>query len=209
MNRLITVAAIALAALGCSPKVENVSIEDLDLTITTRDESMDFSPFSTYSMPDSVLVVSTDENTADSFALEAIDHLIIDQIEVEMTKLGYSRVDTVQNPDVGIVASRITKDYTGVGYLPGWCSGGGGGWWGYPGYGWCYPGYGYEYSYKTGSIIIDMIDINNIDHGNGQLKVLWHMMSNGYLNSDGSTSDRRVKTNITRGFEQSQYLKVN
>ena len=213
MKKILQTVLAVTILWSCSPKIEDVSIEDLDITVSAVEPGTNFSQFKTYAIPDSVYIIEydSDGNQKDSFALESLDDVIIDQVKEEMSKMGYSKVDTSQNPDVGIFVSRISKDHSGIGFTPGYCSGWGGGWWGYPGYGWCYPSYGYEYEYeyKTGSVIVDMIDMGSINKEENTFTAVWHMLSNGYLSGDNPPSEQRVRNNISRGFEQSQYLKTN
>ena len=197
--------------LSCSPKIEDVNIDDLDITVSAAEPGIDFSQYKTFAIPDSVYIIEYDEqgNQIDTFALTKLDKVALNQVNEEMSKLGYTKVDTSQNPDVGIFISRISESHSEVGFTPGYCSDWGGGYWGYPGYGWCYPSYGYEYEYKTGSVIVDMIDMSSINQEENTFTVVWHMLSNGYLSGDTPPTERRVKNNISRGFEQSQYLKTN
>ncbi len=210
MKKILTLFFISSMFWGCSPKIDDISVEDLDITVTTHEEGTDFSSLGTYALADSVYIIAYDDDgnlIEDTFALENVDVIIIDQVRDEMTKLGYTEVDTSANPSVGIYISRVTNSVSGTGFVPGWC---GGGWWGYPGYGWCYPGYGYSYEYKTGSLLVDMIDLQSRDDENNSFQVLWHMTSNGYITSDNinAFSEPRVRANVSRGFEQSSYLQT-
>ena len=122
---------VLLASLwACTPKVDEVSVEDLDITASTYELGTDFTQYKTYSMPDSVLLVGNDDdgNLDTTFSNNDIYRTILDQVETEMTKLGYNRVSR-DTGDVGILVSTITANYTGAGFVPGWCSGWGSGWW--------------------------------------------------------------------------------
>jgi hypothetical protein len=121
----------------------------------------------------------------------------------------------------------LMMKYSGtVYYPPGW-------WWGYPGYGWgypgwgypgwgypgypWYPGYGYSYSYKTGTIVIEMLDADSFlqfadwsqDPTNEvpDLMVRWMGAIDGYLSSSGDYDAQRAQRGMDEAFAQSPYLK--
>jgi hypothetical protein len=92
--------------------------------------------------------------------------------------------------------------------------GGGCGWWGwypwYPGYGcggyypWCCS---YAYSYKTGTVILDMVEALP-DDGEEEVEYLgmWSAALNGVVSSSESSNVRRVLAGISTAFAQSPYL---
>lgn len=211
MKKLFLIGMYSILLWACTPKREDVYIDDLDLTATSQRNGVDFTKYKTFALPDSIYIFQGDTSLADSFALETVDEIILDEVEKQMKALNYTLLDKTENPDVGLEISRLVIENIGTGYVPGWCGGGwGGGWWGYPGYGYCYPGYTYDYSYKTGTIIINYLDLINIDDTEKLINSNWVMTSNGYIDDNAKIFDEtRVRNNISRGFEQSQYLRTN
>jgi len=217
MKKILLLGLSSMLFWACSPRDIDSTIEDLDLTITTQKEGTVFTNYQTYAIPDSVYIITGDENNLDSFARnQTIDVTILNEIDTQMEQLGYVKVDTSENPDVGIFVARLINTTEGTAYVPGYCGGGwgwgygGGGYWGYPGYGYCSPGAAYEYNYSTGTVMVSMVDLNTVDVENEVLSVLWTMVSNGYIEDNTKTANKsRIQTNIARGFEQSPYLQTN
>ena len=210
MRRYFLGALAAIGLFSCSPKVEDVTYEDLDLNVSYRQDGSVFTQYKTYSLPDSVYIITGDDDNLDSFARKDVDITILEEIEKQMDGYGYTKVDTSSNPDVGLLVSRLIIDHKGGGFSPGYCYPGWGWGWGYPGSGWCYPGYGYTYNYSTGSILIDMVDFkNHTPDGETSPELPWRYIANGYLNDNAYVfNTNRLKANVARGFEQSPYLRT-
>lgn len=80
---------------------------------------------------------------------------------------------------------------------------GGGNWGG----GWYYP-YPITYSYSTGSLLADMINLKNAPEGQKEkLTVVWNAYISGLLGGSGSLNVNRTTTAINQAFTQSPYLK--
>lgn len=208
MNKIQITAIAALSMLvlfGCTKYPDLYDDERTkDLSLTLYDNTNDFSPYLTYSIVDTVgNVISQD----DTLALEPSKHssLILTQIITNMTSLGYTKVDTSDNPDLLVNAHTLSVDVQHVGsYYPyyGW---GGGGYWGYPGYGYSYPYY-YTYTKSFGTVVIDIVDAKNRNDQTHQLKVVWTALLIGATNSTGGANNR-ITTGIDECFTQSPYLK--
>ena len=95
--------------------------------------------------------------------------------------------------------------YAWGGYYPGyWYPGYWGGNWGG---GWYYP-YPITYSYSTGSLLADMINLKNAPEGQKEkLTVVWNAYISGLLGGSGSLNVNRTTTAINQAFTQSPYLK--
>ena len=88
---------------------------------------------------------------------------------------------------------------------PGW------GWWG----GWP-PYYGPGYcgglpwipvgSYTTGTVILDMIDVNGASEVEETFPIIWNGLINGLVTGSDASVGARINTNINQAFDQSQYL---
>ena len=100
---------------------------------------------------------------------------------------------------------KLWKSLFWWGYYPGyWYPGYWGGNWGG---GWYYP-YPITYSYSTGSLLADMINLKNAPEGQKEkLTVVWNAYISGLLGGSGSLNVNRTTTAINQAFTQSPYLK--
>jgi len=192
-----------------------------DIVVTQYDDNFNFASNQNYFMPDTIHHV-VEEGLEDEVD-RSYDDEVLARIATHMATAGYTRFESDEIADSVLVDSAnvvltvvvTSTEYSGIGYIPG-----GGGWWGwYPGWGWgggyypgypWYPGYGwgypYTYSYSTGSMFIEMIDEDGIDHFEEVLPVTWQATINGLLSGDAENTQWRVDRAIDQCFEQSQYL---
>lgn len=64
------------------------------------------------------------------------------------------------------------------------------------------------YSYSTGSLLADMINLKNAPEGQKEkLTVVWNAYISGLLGGSGSLNVNRTTTAINQAFTQSPYLK--
>jgi hypothetical protein len=199
-----TMLLLSVIMYSCYPKGAE-TVDDTNLVYTTYDEEFNFASERTYFLLDEVISIDTAETISNS-----TQDIILDEIEKQFAAIGYTRVDSISNPnDVNIVvmSSALTTNVSGVSYYPGY-GGWYGGWWG----GWGYPGYGYPggyipvyYSYDLGSVYIDAFDAQNID-GDDMPPFVWTAGLNGVLNSSGVGFEARVRKLIDQAFKQSSYL---
>jgi hypothetical protein len=221
---LVLVFPFGIALLdGCYPN-DSISVSETDIVMTAYYDSVDFNTLKTYFMSDTVFPVRDD--TTDHSLIEN-NNLIIETIEDNMAKYGYTRVDKDYEgvPDFSISSIAIEVTTINVGwwypYYPGW--GWGWGWYkssresdyyyypGYPGY---YPpgywyGYPYYSSYTTGTLLMRManpLDYRVID-GDTVVPIYWAGAVNGVLSSGSDAS--RIKSGINQAFEQSPQIKTN
>jgi hypothetical protein len=126
-----------------------------------------------------------------------------------MQALGYRKIENPNQeniPDLFVrVAVTTTENYQAY-YNYGWW-----GWGWYPGWGVYYPWYptGSVYSYTTGSVLIDMVDVENADIEQEILPAVWYAGINGLLGDNSRNVRNRLITNIDQCFEQSPYLGVS
>ena len=182
---------------------------DYDMVLTVFDENNDFTRYTTYAMPDTIIHPVPDGQTDD--LPRTFDSQIISDVVRNMNDLGFQRItDTTQigQTDVIILLSAYKQEWVvSGGYYPG-------GWWGwypwYPGGGWYpwYPGYGYSYSYTTGTIAITMVDREKYDP-NAQLNsTVWNAGINGLTGDNRASTSSRIRNAINQAFSQSsQYLR--
>jgi hypothetical protein len=200
-NKGIAGLAILIVMLsGCYPQGPEY-IEDMDVVLTNFEDDYDFSSKATYALPDRIVKITGDvvDGEDPSFIPDAFATVILGQIETNMTKLGWQKVDVDDNPDV-LLTPAAWETTTIVYYYDYWS------WW----YGGYYPYWGYypsyASSYSTGTLLMRMIDPDVVG-GNGNPVTLWTGAVNGILTYTYNAS--RVNTAIDRAFNQSPYLKTN
>ena len=203
---LLTGALIAMA--GCAPDSGYDNISDYDVVVTHYDPDADFNSFTTFAVADTLLELG-DPDGEETDLPAGLKSLIIDEVEDQMIRCGYTLESDPEtnDPDLVLVAGVTQTSWTG--YTPGYPwyppDYGWGPW--YPWYPW-YPGWspGYTYSYDTGTIIIDMADYSTLDE-ESDIKVVWTAGINGILSSSNSYNSSRIVSAIDQAFEQSPYLK--
>jgi hypothetical protein len=216
------VAVPILMLLSCYPG-EISNIEELDTVGTIYDPNVDYSAFSTYAMPDSVVAIDNRESSGDEPPLSpAFQALMLSTVASNMEKLGYTRVcpdgDASVCPDpskwveadVAVTVGIIISDefVASIGYPWGGYWGWYGGWPGYgPGYGIGYPPTGTVYKYETGTAVIDMIDIDSSTPSDSLVDAIWQGGINGLASSKQAVNEDRIIKGINQAFEQSPYLK--
>ena len=223
MKKWMTKALLVLAGFGvlafmegCYPD-NSLTISQADVVLTGYNDSVNFQSLHTYYMPDTIFVRRAD--TTDKTPVEN-QHEYLAEIAKQMQTMGYQRfteADTVggKEPDVELVVSALQKTYVSGGwYYPGYPGWGGGWypWW--PGWGWYYPPYYYPpipwYSeYKTGTLLIEMMNKNDYDivKGDTVARVYWNGALNGIL--EGSNIKTRVLNGIDQIFKQSPEIKTS
>lgn len=204
LKRYSQLCLIALIVSSCYP-TDLVSDEELDIVATFYDiELIASQDFSTYVIPDSVLHQDSDGTSNHSF-----DDLILTTIKDNLESYGYQEISTtsMQTPDLVVLPEVITQsNYEIGGCWDCW------GWWDpwYPGWGWgYYPPYppGYVYSYKTGTILISLLDQSQVSNQNEEANAVWVAFINGLLRSDITGAD--IQAHIQQAFDQSPYLQTN
>jgi len=208
---------------SCYPDGPSVT-EDLDLVGTMHDEEFDFKGATTYTIPDTVIHITGEDDKPENID-HSYDDLIISTSKTNMDALGYQwmEFDTLNPADLVLLATAVSTTNSGISYDPGW-------WWNYWGYwpGWGgYPGspgygpgggYGYPwgypiyYSYSTGSIFLSMINPADYDPDNETIGVVWMAAMNGLLkgNTNDDTGKTRISEGINQAFKQSEdVLKTN
>lgn len=196
--------------VSCYPEKDR-TIEDFDIVGTNYDDSKNWDDYKTFYVSDSVLLVyDTTEDVPDYPEKEA--RVILDGIQKNLLDLGWNEItDTTGGvfPDVYITPYIWTNDVSGAIYYPGYPWYGGGYYPWYPGYYPGYPGWGGAtyYSYTTGTILIDMLDLVHPDNVNHQLDIIWSAGINGIVTS--SSNLNRIEYSVDQAFSQSKYLKKN
>lgn len=189
---------------SCSKNVErNLDGDEKPLYITKADDNTDFSSYNTFSLADSVAVISN--NQLEERVRTDYDAAFISAIAAEMQARGFTRVGHDQTPDLGIMISRVYNDFTGIIDYSYYWGGYGGYWdpyyWGYPGYDYYFPPLYGTYTVTEGGVAIDMFDLKNAA-GSNQLRQVW----SGLVRGTGTFTTGRVSSHAKALFDQSPYI---
>jgi hypothetical protein len=199
---VILAGSLFFASCTKYPEAADRLTEDL-VVLTQYNTKADFSEYSTYSIPDS-MVYYTDSDSGR--IMNSNTALVINQIITNMNARGYTRVAPNLNPDLGFNVTFFQNTNVTV-YYPGW-------YWGYPGY---YPpdywyggyyGWGYYYpyypayvtTYSTGTVTIDVADFLNVDEINHKIPMVWDAYIRGLLT--GYHTSGEITASIDQAFVQ-------
>lgn len=192
-----------MMACGGSP-VDDLSDAESQVFITNYDRSVNFANYRTFSLPDSVVIVS---NSGDQTSQTLLDQAVLAGLAQQLTNRGYQRVEQGSSADLGVAAIRVNNSYVGVTSSP--YSSYYSNYWGYGGYGYSYypyyPSYYNFYQVSDNYWNLQMVDLKNRNANNQQLNVIWQaeIRGNGIFDT-ASTND--ILTNV---FSQSPYLQAN
>lgn len=205
MKLLKTLTLVLLAAwtASCYPEKDR-TIEDFDIIGTHLNPEANLDSLKTFRVSDSIIIIyDTTEEAPDYPAEQAA--LILNTIKQNMLDNGWTE-ELVDTPDV-YLSSRLWETTTvgAIYYPPYWNP-----WYpGYPGYPGYWPGWGGSsyYSYTTGTVTIDMYDLEHFDADKDEfISVTWNAAINGLIGSSSSNANR-VEYSINQAFTQSPYLK--
>jgi hypothetical protein len=198
---------LTLALVGCSKDpLRDMTEEESRIYITNRDSSADFHTFKTFSISDSVSVISN--NHLEGRESTPLDQLYVNAIKKQMTDRGYTLVARDAKPDLGINVSRLYNTSTGVISYPDYW----GGYydfydpyyWGYPGYGYSFPGSYGVYEITEGALSVDILDIKDAGEAK-KINGLW----NGLIRGSGVFVSSGAASNVKALFDQSTYISAN
>jgi hypothetical protein len=196
--------ALAILLLGCYPDGPD-NVDELDVVLTNFKE-YDFQAKATYAMPNRIVKITGNivEGEDPVFMPDVTANSILQMIEINMTDLGWQRVEIDENPDLLLApgAWETTNIFYWYDYYYWWYGGY------YPYWGCCYGYYppAYVSSYTTGTLIMTLIDPDVIS-GSGSPISQWTGAINGVLS--GVFDSTRVSRAVDQAFEQSPYLKTN
>lgn len=196
---LFPLAVVTLLFTGCYKQPDYDALTSKAIVVTNHDASAVFSSYQTYYLPPFVGEIADD--IGDSILDANTAAPILEAIRTNMNSRGYTEIMNSDSADIGIRVVTITVTTTGT-YYPGY-------WWGYGGYYPYYPyyPYSYTYSYSTGSMIIEFIDILNANDVSGKANVVWTSFSNGVL---GNTSTSKLAVDaVNQSFKQSPFIQAN
>lgn len=205
----VLVASGMLAFTSCrKDAVKNLEGDEGQIYITKHSDSVNFSSFRTFSIADSVAVISN--NRLEGKVKTDVDAAYINAVKDQMVQRGYTQVSREQNPDLGINISRIYNTSTGVfDYGSYWDPYYGSYWdpyyWGYGGYGYYFPSYYLgTYSITEGAMSIDIFNLRDAKQTN-KISSVW----NGLVRGTGVFSVSAGNNGVKALFDQSTYFKVS
>lgn len=184
---------------------------DYDFVVyTDYDKSAKFDTYSSYYIPDSVLIISNKEKPEYMTGTEG--DRIIKSITDQMNARGYTRVATKDAADLGLQVSFVQDAYYFYNYSSSsyW-------WGGYPGYwgpgywggwnGWYYP-YPVTYGYQIGSLLTEIASLKDgKTRTDNKLPVLWTAYMTGLLSGSDKVNTELSVRAIDQAFAQSAYIK--
>lgn len=206
---VVTISLTALMA-GCYPGSGSFTAEETDVVATVYDTTANFSSNKTFFVPDTVMHLEDPDEGDPVDIPRTHDALMISTVKQNLQSLGYTELTnpSASNlPDVVVTIQVTATKWTGYVYYPWW------GYWGWypwyppgwgPGWGPIYPCCVSGYSYTTGTILLDMIDVS--ESASEDLNIPWNAAINGVVTS-GSTG-ARIQDRIDKAFAQSGYLEV-
>ncbi|WP_067150045.1 DUF4136 domain-containing protein [Pseudotamlana agarivorans] len=194
--RLFFLSSVLLLALGCYPE-GGQNVDDFDLVYTDYSADFNFDTNYTYSLPDKVIDLDSDEDDP-TYIDEEYSDAILGTVKTNLNSLGWTEV-SAQDADIVIVTGAFDENF--IYFQPWWWD------WYYPWYGpdwgWYYPGYypGYISGYSTGSVLIQMTYPADTNSDN-EIPVVWLGALNGLLQGGQASIVNRIDSNIDQAFNQ-------
>ncbi len=213
MKRLLILLLTGLLiqlVVSCYPEGAD-NIEDYDVAITNYDKGADFSNFTTFSIPDTIVYFSNDNSGY--VPIHAFDDAIIQTITENFEALGYEKIadPTAATPASDLPSFVVTVSaFSNVNYayfVDNWYNNWNwywGSWWGGP-FSPYYPWYPVSvYTYQTGSVVIEMV--STTPRSDDKVNVIWTGIADGLLQGSNASILNRIETQINQCFAQSPYL---
>jgi hypothetical protein len=195
MLRVILVIFIAGTLWSCYPEGPDY-YDDYDIVYTNYDNNYVFTGKAKYAIPDKIIKITgnMDAGKPPEYVSGTYSTQMLNSMKANMASLGYSLVDINANPDFVLMPSALES--TNVEYYYDY--------WGYY-WGWYYP-YPMTYTYKSGSLMMDLIDYKDVS-ADGKRRVVWTGIINGLLEGSSSEFTARMNKTIDQAFSQSEYLR--
>jgi hypothetical protein len=207
MKKLIFLILAGVTGFTSCQKTPDLSQLSSNLVVaTSKDKTASFTSYKTFFVSDTV--INLGGTGADTVLTDANAQQLVTAVKTNMTSHGYTFVSRFLKPDLGIKIGVVKVVNVDV-FYPGW-------WDGYPGWypyywgGW-YPYYypfSTVYTYNTGSVIIDVYDLENAA-ANHQYEAIWNCTAFGALGSDANSNTARAVNAINQGYNQSPYFRAN
>jgi len=215
-TRFIVYFLLVISVTSCvepDPLTE-LSAAEKDMIITNHNNAVNFADYKTYAIVDTVRVVS--KNANDTLKNKSkVSDLILGNVNAELQKDGFVKVNRTDNPDVGInvavlqFTEQVPVSFFGYAGAYGYYGYPNPAFWGYPSYGYGFPGSFQYYQIQIGSIAIDMIDLKSahVTSSNQKLNAIWSALIVGSITDSATVTPGRLTFDIQQAFNQSPYLK--
>lgn len=208
MKQLFAFFALLFALTACEKEADLSQLDSDFIVSTNYDNSADFGYYSTYYIPDSILILSDRAEAEYWTATDAAQ--IIDIIVDRMNRAGYTRVTDKEDADLGLQPSLIRNTHFFVSHV------GNPWWWGHPAYwgpsywgpwrSWFYP-YIIRFSFRTGSFLTEMADLKTARaRSSDTLPLVWTAYMTGLLSSSDRVNVTLASRAIEQAFAQSPYI---
>jgi len=204
---VLLAALLSLAACDDGPDLQDLVKRMVVRTVYA--DNINFANYNSFALaPDTLGLVSN--ATDDTIITGNYAKTVVSRIRSRMTEVGYESLSKFDGPDLGINAYILDNqgiyqsyNYPGIGIYPGSYYSG---FYGYGGYG--YGGYyGYPsvqtFSYQSGTLVIEVLDLKNPTPDN-KYQVVWSVtIGDVYTSPDPLAKSLEA---INQAFEQSPYL---
>ncbi|MRG45894.1 DUF4136 domain-containing protein [Chitinophaga sp. SYP-B3965] len=202
----IAVSALLISSCRKEP-LNDMTEEESRIYVTNYNDTADFTSYKTFSIVDSVAVISNREDAKKE--LTAYDVKLLNSLKTSLQGRGYTLVDKGAKPDLAVNVSRIDNTTTSIGYDPGYWAGYPGYWdsgyWGYPGFDYWFPSYYSVFRTREKSVVVDLLDLKNAPHADNKLNAIWNAM----LRGTGVWNSDNIESMVKAVIDQSAYLKAS
>lgn len=213
MKKIFPFFLLLLLLVSCQKDPDTSKLSDEYVVYTDHSKDVNFGTFTTFYIPDSVMVIGNNEKPEFWNALETDE--VVTTLVSGMNARGFERVADKDFADLGIQVSFVksVNYFTNYNTSPYW-------WWGYPGYSWWYDYWGSSwngwyypypiiYSYSVGSLLVEIVDLKaaSTTSSNSKLPVLWTAYMTGLLYGSDQINAKLAVRAIEQAFVQSPYIK--
>lgn len=202
---------LAAIMAACEKDPDLSQLDEDNLVVTNYDETVDFQSLNTYFIPDSILFIGDSNQVQYLDSLEA--SLLLDTYCRNLEQRGYTRTRDKESADIGLQLTYIANTQHFIGYASIPYS-----WWVHSGYWspyywgnwgfWYYP-FPVHFNLSTGSLLMDMINLEAEKGEDKVLPVIWHNYITGLLYDSETINMALAARGVCQAFNQSEYLTKN
>ncbi len=202
--KIIRLIAPVLLVAGCGYVDVPSEVVNGVAVATQPSQTANFTSYTTFYVDPKVgSIGGVADGGSPTYVPDGVASAITSAIAANMIAAGYTQVTTAptlaNHADLAIQASALTIDNTY--YYPGyWC-----GYYPYYYYYGCYYSWSYYGTYTTGTLLVEMLDLNNLV--NGKATTIWGALAYGVVAGTGYGNPTAVTEAINRAFSQSPYIK--
>lgn len=211
MKKLLIVCAVTGLLLASCEKDPDFDKMSSDLTVyTDYDQKTTFmGENKTYFIPDSIYSPSSVTN--ERWLKGKTAETIVGQIVKNLNAKGYTRITDEKkkdDADFGVQVTLVNKNTQVTGIVGGYDS-----WWGYGFWGGLWNGYYYPswypvtYSYNTGSLVMEMVDLQAKD--SKKLPIVWRANCKGLFSGNASIDTQLIQRSVDQAFNQPPFASVS